>query len=339
MFVIRYRRHERLKGHTIIIINKFMKNLLLKKSTAFLASLAMATSMIAAPLALADNDHNNGRGKDDDRFEEKMERERLGSTLEVHINNNGEVLVRGAKVTAITSSSLTATNTWGAAALSWTVNTDANTTFIRRSGGQSSLGEISVGDVISFNGTLVTTAPAFTVQARVVKDFSIQARNASLKGTVQSLIASSSQFVLATQNMGNVNIVINGNTQIKKGDALAVFTDIAIGATVSVTGVLNTQTNVLTATQVKINVPNPPKTTVQGTVKSIASTTIPTTFVLTVGGIDYKVRVAADTSVLNVFWLRANLSAFQVGNIVRVYGTVNADATIDATVIRNISIR
>ena len=180
-----------------------------------------------------------------------------GSSLEVHINDNGSVLVRGAKVTAVSGTTITAITEWNGASMSWNINTDATTKFIELKNGQSSVSDVKVGDFVSFSGNLMAGS-AFTVQAKQVKNWSVAPKV---------------------------------------------------------------------------------KTTVEGKLESIAGTTAPTTFTLKSGDKVYTVKVSTTTSVLNNKWLLTQLTNFQVGNQVRVHGMVNADNTIDATVVRNVSIQ
>ncbi len=194
---------------------------------------------------------------DDDKGENMRMAHSLGSTLEVHINDNGKVLVRGAKVTSVSGSSFNAATVWGAASMSWSVSTTGETEFVHSNG----MSDIAVGDFVSFTGKMNTgIASPFSVNADIVKDWSPK-------------------------------IPVNA------------------------------------------------KTTVEGTVKLISGTTVPTSFVLSVGDKNYTVRIASDTSVLNALWLRTSLTNIRVDDTIRVYGMVNADNTIDATVVRDTSIR
>ena len=89
----------------------------------FTLGLAIALAIGGATIARADN---NGNDSQEFGRNEREARE-VGSTLEVHISNNGKTLVRGAKVTAVATNSITATTTWGANIVTWTVTTDSNT--------------------------------------------------------------------------------------------------------------------------------------------------------------------------------------------------------------------
>lgn len=233
----------------------------------------MAFALVASGAFAAVAQAKNG-GDDDDKFddskmglklgvmmkdkwygEHKEMVNKKGSPFEVHINNDGSVVVRGGKVAALSGTTITALTEWNGAMLNWNINTDANTKFIELKNGQSNISQVKVGDFISFTGNLMA-GPTFTVQAKSVKNWSVM-------------------------------------PQVK--------------------------------------------TTVEGKVVTVPGATAPTTFTLKSGDKAYSVKVSATTSVLNAKWLTATLGSFQVDNKVRVYGVINADNTIDATVVRNVS--
>ncbi len=281
------------------------------------------------------NNENRGSEVNDSRKHEK-EAKLVGSTLEVHITNNGNVLVRGAKVTAVSGNTVTATTMWGSANITWAVNTDGNTKLLRKYGGASVLSEIAVGDFVSFQGSLITgTATPMTVLAKTLKNWSIQKKNATFEGIVGTKTGTS--FVLMTNNQGNITVNTSATTQIKKSDdSTGVFADIPNSSKVVATGLYNNLTKTLEASMVKVKQVAPASAvTKEGTIKTAPGTTAPTTLVMTSGGTDYTVRIVTGTSILTNNWLTASLTNFTVNNSIRVYGTVNADNTIDATVVRN----
>lgn len=223
-------------------------------ATLILGSLALFSSV------LADNNNgsnNNDRsGEDHGRSEQAKEAHQRGSTLEVHISDNGKVLVRGAKVTAVSGSIISASTSWGVASLAWTVNVMTDSQLIKRSGGRSLMSEIVVGDFISFQGTLVTTsATPIIVNATTVKDWSIQKTNTTLSGTVKTVDAVGLKFVLASSKNGDVTVNTSSATTFKKGDVASVFADAVVGAKVSVKGLFDSQSKVMTASEVKVSVP------------------------------------------------------------------------------------
>src|SRR3990167_4054326 len=147
-------------------------------SAAVLAALAFAPI-----IALADNDKQKG---DNDR--------RATQRVEVAITDSGNILVRGAKVTAVSGGTITATTVAGASTLTWTVTTDSLTSFSTSAGAGSSIGQISVGDTVSFAGALSGTG--LSVKATAVKDWTVGANERSIVGTVQSVNSAGSSLAI-----------------------------------------------------------------------------------------------------------------------------------------------
>lgn len=313
----------------------------MNKKLSFLAIASFLMLMTGFVALSVQAEENKSDKHDEDGGSHMREAKSIGSTLEVHVSDNGKVLVRGAKVTAISGNVVSAAVTWGSVSLNWNVVADANTQLVRRSGGASSIAEISVGDFMSFQGMLVTgVSSPLTVQAQVIKDWSVQRTRASFHGNVQSVDAAMRSFVLASEDKKSITVSVTSSTRIVKGDAQGIFTDIALGAKVTASGLYNNLMNKLEADSVKVHLAGAQRTTIEGIVKTVsASSMAPTTIVVTSGNTDYTVNVSIDTSVLNVLWLRLPIGSIRAGDKIRVYGTVNTNATVDATVVRDTSIR
>ena len=305
-----------------------------------MAVVAVGT-MLAGSLALAKNDNGKGREKEkENKGQHEMEVRKLGSTLELHIFDDGKVLLRGAKVTAVNPTSVNASFSWGSYTLNGVITTDGSTNIIRKYGGRGTLAEFSVGDILSVQGILVPGQSQPTILARIIKNWSVQKKNATLTGTVGSIDAVNSKFVLNTGNQGAQTVSVSSSTMIKRGDVAGTFADIAVNQKVAVKGLWDNNLNTIAADEVRISVEKPEeqKMTLQGAVKTApASSTAPTSFVLTVGSTDYTVNVAADTATLNNAWIRTSLGNILVGHTVRVYGAVSS-TTVDATVVRDVSL-
>ncbi len=316
------------------------------KLSFFIGVMFVVSSLLVVSLASAEDSKNNegkkheditlGAMKEDKGEKRAKEVRNTGSTLEVHIFNDGKVLVRGAKVTGVSGRVISANTILGSVKLEWAINTDSsNAKFIRKFGGVSDISEVSVGDLISFHGQLVTTiASPFTVNADVVKDWSIQKKEGNVNGTVKSVDSAGKKFVVSSEDKGDVTVLVASSTVIKMGDEAGVFSDITVGAKLSARGVLNTISKEISATGIKIHIKDKEKTVMGGALKSIAGTTAPTTLVMTSEGKDYTVKISGDTSILSASWLRVALSSFVVGDKIQVYGLMNADMTIDATVLK-----
>lgn len=219
-----------------------------KKFGVGITSVAVASALAFLPIIASANEGNK-----DNKGEN-----RLAATqrVEVAINASGNVLVRGAKVTGISGSVITVTTTAGASTLSWAVTTDNSTAFVTSSGGGSSLGQISVGDTVSFAGTL--TGTGLSVKASAVKDWTLGANERSIAGTVQSVNSAATSLVLSNgkdDNSNNTTIQFTGSTLIVLNGATATFASIQTGDKVKATGVMNADGTVLTAASVTVTHP------------------------------------------------------------------------------------
>jgi hypothetical protein len=88
---------------------------------------------------------------------------------QIIINGSGDVAVSGAKVTATSTSGLTASTNIGSTTLTWSVATDVMTKF---AGKTKTMANIVIGDVVSFMGRISSaTQGGFAVTANTVKDF------------------------------------------------------------------------------------------------------------------------------------------------------------------------
>jgi hypothetical protein len=251
---------------------------------------------------------------------------------ELHVAKDGKVSVEGAKVTAVSGNTISVLLSWGGANLAGNVQTDANTKFVREKNGGSSLAEIVVGDLLSIRGTLVSLSGQASLAASMVKDWSIR-EVSNFSGTVASIDLNAKTFVLAKTD-GNVTVSVAGSAKFLRGKNAMAFADLRVNDKVAVKGVLNRTTNTVAASSIVAKAPEP--RIFEGKVKSVASSTLPTTMVVTVGNVDHTVRVAADTSLLNKLWLRLGISGIAAGDTVRIYGAEAADGSIDATVIRDV---
>lgn len=132
---------------------------------------AVATSLALTPVAVFAHDSSRDGNRGNRAEIERVHR--VNPALEVFINHNGKVLVRGAVVTATSSSAINATTSFGSTTLPWIIKLASTTEFVphhRR--GVSSVADIAVGDVISFKGQLNASATTLTVDVRVVKNWS-----------------------------------------------------------------------------------------------------------------------------------------------------------------------
>src|SRR5437667_445685 len=122
------------RQYYLLAINKMNKTKF--KQMAYTGAVAVT---VAASLVLA-----SAQAKNDDQGDKQFKSsEIVGSTIEVHVTDKGKVNVMGAKVTAVSGDTISASTEWGPAVINWTVVTDNNTQFVRRFGEDSGTTEIS----------------------------------------------------------------------------------------------------------------------------------------------------------------------------------------------------
>ena len=89
---------------------------------------------------------------------------------EVHIANNGLVLLRGARVVSVSGSEIRAHIAWGASDFIWTVHTEYNTKFLTSDGKKETLEDIAIGDTITATGMLVAGGGGPVMNAEFVRE-------------------------------------------------------------------------------------------------------------------------------------------------------------------------
>lgn len=143
----------------------------------------------------------------------------------------GRAAIGSGTITAINGTTLTVKAKDGKVV---TVFTDSKTQFRRRFWGKSSLSEMSVGDMVNVIGTWTDDAKT-TIQARLVRDTSIQKRFGVFLGTVKSIV--SGGFVMQTEKRGTLTVTIDSSTKLtnRKEQTIA-QDDIAVGHKVRAKG-------------------------------------------------------------------------------------------------------
>lgn len=105
----------------------------------------------------------------------------------VFIGANGNAHVQGAKVTATSSSGLTATTNLGGNTITWDVEASSTTRFGNLGTGLSALANVAIGDIVSFWGKLTGSGSTLTVEAEAIKDHSKNGTTTPKMGKGKSL--------------------------------------------------------------------------------------------------------------------------------------------------------
>jgi hypothetical protein len=87
---------------------------------------------------------------------------------EMHIANNGLVLLRGAEVISLANDTMQVKMTWNSAQFTWTVRTNANTKFFTSTGKKEPSPDIQVGDSITVTGMLAASSAQPTLDAEYI---------------------------------------------------------------------------------------------------------------------------------------------------------------------------
>lgn len=204
------------------------------------ALIGILLALAALPFGThADSDKNRGSAKG-----------LGGAGVEVNIGSNGGVLVRGAQVTSVSSSTIDAKTSLGASVLNWIVKTDGSTEFVTHGGANTGFSGIAVGDTISFRGTLDQTVSGLTVNAKIVKDWSQVETKRTLEGIVSSINATLGSFTVV-KNGATTTVQTSSSTEWK-GDADA-FSELFVNAAVKIKGFFNASTTVMTAQSVDVD--------------------------------------------------------------------------------------
>ncbi len=323
-----------------------MKKILL----SFLTILSLVVS--TSSFVLAENDSRKDSDKDESRG--KIERNLPGSVPDVRIGKDGRVMITGAKVTSVASPVINASVTFGSFVMNFTIKTDSKTQIVRRFSGRAEFSEVGVGDLLSVNGTLDTTATTPTILAKNIRDYSIEKRNMSFGGVIKSIDSASSSFMIGVHKNGEnkenkmtavgaeIKVVVSSSTKITKGDVIIALSDLKVGDKVLVArGVLDTVSKALQASEVRVYAPkiDADKTVFEGVLKSVAGTTLPTTMVVTLhNNVDFTVSAPAGISILNKKNMLIPMSSIAVNDNIQIFGSVNAtSSTINATLLRDLS--
>ena len=125
-----------------------------------------------------------------------------------------------------------------------TVNILSNTILLRRFGAKASLTEFTVGDEVQVHGKWTDTTKT-AVNARAIRDLSIQKRHGTFVGTIQSLSATG--FVLAPVSRPAQTVTVSSTTKyVERKNISVTFSSLAVGHKVMVSGLWDTKANTIT---------------------------------------------------------------------------------------------
>ena len=228
-------------------------------------------------------------------------------------------------LTAISGTSLTVTAS-GTNATLYTVDASNVKKVDRRYGASTNLSALQVGDILTVRGVINGT----NVAASSVRDMSLQARSGTFVGTISALGGDGSSFTLQSKQRGSQAVNTTSSTVFKQGSQAAGFSSLAVGQTLTVSGVWDRTNSNITAVRVAIKVAS---TNITGTLSAITGTGL----TVVAGSTTYSVD-ASKAAVLYKGGRKGSLSILQANDQVQVRGQMVSGSTgIAATYVRDLS--
>lgn len=262
----------------------------------------------------------------------------------ISISDKGEVKVKNIVVFQIAGSTFFARTYWDQAFVRWTIRTNGDTNLVKRFGGNAKLSEISVGDVLNVDGSLLSGADSLNINATVIRDMTLEKEDGSFSGRVTRVDTSASSFVMTADSGQAITIHMGSSVSVKKGVISIPLSKVNPGdVAIFVSGSYHEPTETIEATNVEIyQTPELFKRkNYQGILKSLGgSADLPATIVVTIGGVDYSVVLDSKAQVLSANKKTKKLQRFVVGDTVRLYGAIREaeQTTIDVEIIRNLDL-
>lgn len=265
------------------------------------------------------------------------------SGSEVHITNDGKALFTRVKVMQIAGSTLFTRLYWGDAFVRMIIKTNSKTKILRATNELTTIKEFSVGDFLDIDGELESGGDSLTLIASKIKNSSLERAQTSVSGAVKSVLPAENKITVDTPSYGLITINIGTSTALIKGSRNIGITNVKAGDKISsALGDYDFKTKILTAKAVTVYVNIKifePKVHI-GTLSALNETKLPAAITVLIGGIEYSVKIPATAEVLNTARQKTNLSRFEAGDTVRIYGKIveSDEPVIDAEVVRNISL-
>ncbi len=264
-----------------------------------------------------------------------------GTASEIHLTADSAFSAKRITVIQKAGSNLFARAIWGQAFVRLTVLVQKSTVITKNHGEPMTVADIKEGDILDIEGTLASGADTLMINPTRIRDISLERESQTLSGTVASIDRVGFSFVLSNKAFGDTRILLSASTPIGKGARSIQFADLSVRDKVlSASGVYDYTTNALAASEIKVYQDKGIFTprNFEGTLKSVAGTTLPAMLTVTVKGTDYNVYLTPQSSVLKKSKAATTLSRFVVGDTVRFHGAIRQSnlTEVDADVVRDL---
>ena len=265
----------------------------------------------------------------------------VGAPLALTIEEDGDTMIDGARITQITGSTIFASQYWGSLPVRWIIRTDAKTSLKHRFGNPIVMSQLAVGHFISVEGSFNGSSDSLGVDAKSIKNWSVSTEGSSFAGTVVSAPDIDGAFILQIGDGSTVFVKPKATSTILRGVVSIMPAAIALGDRVlETTGVYNHIDRSLSAENVKIFQDKQKFTprNFEGKLVRLDSINLPTVMAVNVGGKEYTVHLPDKTIILRKDKSRVTLQRFVAGDIVRFYGAIREAewSVVDAEVVRTL---
>ncbi len=265
----------------------------------------------------------------------------VGAPLEVHIYDNGSVLIHGARVEQVAGSTIYTKVYWGLAFLRLTIRTSDKTTFVKKNGSETKISDIKVGDFITIEGDFYSGTSSLDVTARKIKNWSLQTETGEYSGDVVSFSNTPGGFSMQAKD-GLVTVKPVSGAQIKKGNLVINLDLIKVGDKVTIVGTYDRLKKEISATFISVyqNMKLFEPKLYEGTLVSVGSDSSSVVIFNKKENKNYTVKIGAKTSIVNKAKAKVSLKRFATDDYIRVWGTLREDdyTAVDAEVVRNVDL-
>ncbi len=165
---------------------------------------------------------------------------------QLSIAQSGQVIIREAKVIALSGDVITVATAWGATSMTWSVHTSGSTRFIPDAESSKAIKAIKIGHVVAITGELDVTGRGI-IRASVVRDAALVKESAVVSGRVLSV--GDGSFTIKDDS-GTTTITVGTRTIITRDGNTADISELTSDDVVKVFGTLNTVTSTLSAERV-----------------------------------------------------------------------------------------
>lgn len=261
---------------------------------------------------------------------------------EIHISSTGELSAKRLTIMQIAGRNFFARGYWGNAFLRITLLANASTTITKSHGDPGALSDVHVGDLLDIEGTLAPGAETITVNLKNMRNTSADQAAKTVSGLIQRINASALTLSITDPILGSITVAVPASTPITKGARTIEFGELKTGdKIVSASGTFNYAASTLSANTLELYqdkalfVPR----NFQGTLKSVAGTSLPTSAIIVVDGSEYAVYLNDTAFVWNKSKSPVSLARFVSGDVVRFFGSIRETnfLEVDARAIRDLN--